>query len=61
MSMDCDSLTSLKLSTLFMSYSELWVKVKDASSVISSGIFGLVDRYALLTDCCAKETDGDWI
>ena len=45
MSIDCDSLTSLLLSTLFVSWSETWVEVRDVSFVIS---------------CCASGTDNGW-
>ena len=45
MSMDCDSLTSLLLSTPFISWSEVWIRVEDVSSVISVGMFSSVDRW----------------
>ena len=59
-SMDCDSLMSLLLSTLFIFCSEVWVKVKDISSVISFGVFESVDKCVLLTHCYVSGTDNDW-
>ena len=75
--MDCDSLTSLLLSTSFISWSKEWIRVEDVSSVISANVFRSVDRRVSLkdcctcgpdndccvslTDCCASGTDYDWI
>ena len=44
MSMDCDLLTSLLLSTWFISWSKVWIRVEDVSSVISVDVFRSVDR-----------------
>jgi len=45
MSIGCDSLTSLLLSALSISWSKAWIEVEDVSSVIS---------------CCASGTDKGW-
>ena len=57
MSMNCDSLTLVLLSTLFISWWIVWIRVDDVSSAICFGVFRSVDRCVSLKDCCAIGPD----